>query len=44
MEKKVRTIYASFDKQRKEFEALQADKNDMEELRQWEEKIKKQSK
>src|SRR6056297_3789018 len=42
MEAKVREIYARFDKRRKEYEALEADKQDLEELKQLEEKIKKQ--
>ncbi len=41
MEAKVREIYAQYDKRRKEFDALEADKKDMEELKQLEEKIKK---
>ena len=41
MEAKVREIYAKFDKRRKEYDALEADKQDMEELKQLEEKIKK---
>jgi hypothetical protein len=40
MEKQVLEIYKSFDKRRKEFEALQADKEDMEELRKLEQDIK----
>ena len=41
MEAKVREIYAEFDKHRKEYEALEADKEDMEELKKLEEQIKK---
>jgi hypothetical protein len=41
MEVKVREIYTEFDKRRKEYEALEADKQDLEELKQLEEKIKK---
>ena len=41
MEPKVREIYAEFDQRRKAYEALEADKQDAEELRQLEEKIKK---
>jgi hypothetical protein len=44
MEAKVREIYAEFDKRRKEYEALEADKQDLEELKQLEEKIKQQDK
>lgn len=40
MEKKVLEIYKSFDKRRKEFEALQADKEDLEELRKLEQEVK----
>ena len=40
MEKQVLEIYKSFDKRRKEFEALQADKEDLEELRKLEQEIK----
>ncbi len=42
MEAKVREIYAQYDKRRKEYEALEADKQDLEELKQLEEKIKKE--
>src|SRR6056297_2506949 len=42
MEAKVREIYAQYDKRRKEHDALEADKEDMDELKQLEEKIKKQ--
>lgn len=41
MEKHVREIYSDFDKRRKEYEALQADENDIEELKQIENEIKK---
>jgi hypothetical protein len=41
MEKHVSQIYTQFDKRRKEFDALQADRNDMEELKQIENEIKK---
>ncbi len=41
MEKHVRVIYTDFDKRRKEYEALQADKNDLKELKQIENEIKK---
>jgi len=41
MEAKVRKIYAQFDKKRKQIEAIQADIDDLEELKQLEEKIKK---
>lgn len=44
MEAKVREIYAHYDKRRKERDALEADKEDMEELKQLEEKIKKHDK
>ena len=40
MEKQVLEIYKNFDKRRKEFEALQADKEDFEELRKLEQEIK----
>jgi len=40
MENKVKEIYEQFDNRRKQFEALQADQKDMEELKQLEEKIK----
>ncbi|MDA3905873.1 MAG: virulence RhuM family protein [Bacteroidales bacterium] len=40
MEKQVLEIYKSFDKRRKEFEALQADKEDLEELKKIEQEIK----
>ena len=40
MEKQVSEIYKSFDKRRKEFEALQADNEDLEELRKLEQEIK----
>ncbi|HEX2934497.1 MAG TPA: virulence RhuM family protein [Bacteroidales bacterium] len=41
MEEKVREIYVTFDKRRKEYEAQEADDNDLLELRELEEKIKK---
>ena len=41
MEKHVREIYSDFNKRRKEYEALQADKEDIEELKQIENEIKK---
>ena len=41
MEAKVRKIYAQFDKKRKQIEAIQADIDDLEELKQLEKKIKK---
>jgi hypothetical protein len=41
MEEKVKEIYNRFDTRRKEFEALQADEEDLEELKQLEKKIKK---
>jgi hypothetical protein len=41
MEDKVREIYAAFDLRRKKFEALEADNNDLHELKELEEKIKK---
>jgi hypothetical protein len=44
MEKQVSEIYKSFDKRRKEFEALQADNEDLEELRKLEQKIKNKKK
>jgi hypothetical protein len=40
MEKQVLEIYTNFDKRRKEFDALQADKEDLEELRKLEQEIK----
>src|SRR6056297_3245419 len=40
MEKQVSEIYKNFDKRRKKFEALQADKEDIEELRKLEQEIK----
>src|SRR6056297_856690 len=40
MEKQVTDIYKNFDKRRKKFEALQADKEDIEELRKLEQEIK----
>jgi len=40
VEKQVLEIYENFDKRRKEFEALQADKEDIEELRKLEQEIK----
>lgn len=44
MEKQVAEIYANFDKRRKEFEALQADNEDLEELKKLEEEIKSKKK
>jgi len=44
MEAKVHEIYAEYDKSRKEYEALEADKQDLEELKQLEEKITKHDK
>ena len=44
MEAKVHEIYAEYDKSRKEYEALEADKQDLEELKQLEEKIKNHDK
>ncbi len=41
MEAKVREIYAEFDKRRKEYEALEADKEELDELKKLEEKVKK---
>lgn len=43
MEKQVRKIYSDFDKRRKKYEALQADKDDIEELKQIENDIKKKN-
>jgi len=43
MEKHVSEIYFEFDKRRKAFDALEADKNDMEELKQIENEIKKKN-
>jgi len=40
MEKQVHEIYKSFDKRRKKFEAIQADKEDLEELKKLEQEIK----
>ncbi|MBZ0242836.1 MAG: virulence RhuM family protein, partial [Bacteroidales bacterium] len=44
MEKQVAEIYANFDKGRKEFEALQADNEDLEELKKLEQEIKTKKK
>ena len=44
MEKQVSGIYKSFDKRRKEFEAIQADNEDLEELRKLEQEIKNKKK
>jgi hypothetical protein len=44
MEKQVSDIYTSFDKRRKEFEALQADNEDLEELKKLELEIKNKNK
>jgi hypothetical protein len=41
MDNQVREIYSAFDKRRKEYEALQADKDDIEELNQIENEIKR---
>ena len=41
MEAKVQEIYAEFDKRRKEYEALEADKEELDELKKLEEKVKK---
>jgi hypothetical protein len=41
MEAKVREIYTEFDKRRKEYEALESDKDELEELKRLEEKVKK---
>jgi len=44
METQVTEIYKNFDKRRKEFEALQADKEDLEELKKLEQEIKSKKK
>jgi hypothetical protein len=44
MEKQVSEVFKSFDKRRKEFEVLQADNEDLEELRKLEQKIKNKKK
>lgn len=44
MEKQVSETYSQFDQRRKEFEALQADKEDLEELQKLEQEIKKKKK
>ena len=44
MEAKVREIYEEFDDRRKKYDALQADKEDMEEIKAIEEKIKRRNK
>ncbi len=44
MEKQVSEIYSQFDQRRKEFEALQADKADLEELKKLEQEIKSKKK
>ncbi len=44
MEKQVSKIYKSFDKRRKEFEALQADNEDLEDLKKLEQEIKSKKK
>jgi len=41
MEKKVKEIYTDFDKRRKEYDAIQADNDDIKELKKIEENIKK---
>jgi hypothetical protein len=43
MEKHVDKLYIEFDRRRKEFDALQADMNDMEELKQIENELKKRN-
>ncbi|KAF2328529.1 MAG: virulence RhuM family protein [Flavobacterium nitrogenifigens] len=43
MEEKVDVIYEKFDKQRKQFDAKRADEQDLEELKQLENKLKKKS-
>jgi len=44
MKKHVSDIYTNFDKRRKEYEALQADKKDLEELKKIEQEIKSKKK
>ena len=44
MERKVKEIYTDFDIRRKEYDALQADKDDIEELKQIENDIEQLSK
>lgn len=44
MEKQVSEIYANFDNRRKEYEALQADKEDLEDLKKLEQEIKSKKK
>lgn len=44
MEKLVSKVYAQFDQRRKEYEALQADNEDLEELRKLEQEIKSKKK
>jgi hypothetical protein len=44
MESKVRKIYEEFDSRRKQYEALKADQDDIEELKQLEERLKKKKK
>ncbi|MCC7319159.1 MAG: virulence RhuM family protein [Bacteroidales bacterium] len=44
MEKQVSETYSQFDQSRKEYEALQADKDDLEELKKLEQEIKKKKK
>ena len=44
MEKQVSKVYAQFDQRRKEDEALQADNEDLEELKKLEQKIKSKKK
>ena len=41
MEKHVKAIYTNFDKKRKQYEAQQADEDDLKELKQIENEIKK---
>ncbi len=44
IEEQVAKIYASFDRRRKEFNALQADNEDLEELKKLEQEIKSKKK
>jgi len=44
MEKLVNEVYVNFDKRRKEYEAIEADKEDLEELRKLEQEIKQKKK
>ena len=43
METHVEKIYEQFDQERKEYEALNADQNDLEEIKSIEQKIKKRN-